>query len=88
MYIGKLLYIVLSVSFLCFWINRDINILIFEPLEKIGKVIDIVSKDPVNSKTIEELKNNVEKVGIKREDKESVSHEIRIIQIWINSINH
>ena len=87
MYIGKLLYIVLSVSFLCFWINRDINILIFEPLEKIGKVIDIVSKDPVNSKTIEELKNNVEKVGIKREDKESVSHEIRIIQSAIIRIS-
>ena len=79
-FIGKLIYIISIVSILCLWINRDVNILIFEPLEKIGKVIDIVAKDPVNSKTIEELKNNVEKSVIKKEDKESVSHEIRIIQ--------
>ena len=79
-FIGKLLYIISIVSILCLWINRDINILIFQPLEEIGKVIDIVAKDPVNSKTIEELKNKVEKSAIKKEDKESVSHEIRIIQ--------
>ena len=87
MFIFRIVYIILSVSILCFLINNDIYQLIFHPLEKIGKVVDIVSKDPVGSKTITELKNNYEHSSNKKEDPNSVSYEIKIIQSAIIRIS-
>ncbi len=87
-YLCRLFYIVICISCLCYLINIDVYQLIFHPLEKIGKVIDVVSKDPVGSKTIVELKNNMEnKETNKKEDKNSVSHEIKIIQSAIIRIS-
>ena len=86
-FLFRIVYIILSVSILCFLINNDIYQLIFHPLEKIGKVVDIVSKDPVGSKTITELKNNYEHSSNKKEDPNSVSYEIKIIQSAIIRIS-
>ena len=86
-YLLRLIYIVTSVSVLCLLINNDIYNLIFHPLEKIGKVVDIVSKDPVGSKTVTELKNNMEHSSNKKEDQNSVSYEIKIIQSAIIRIS-
>ena len=83
----RLIYIVISVSIICLLINNDIYNLIFHPLEKIGKVIDLVSKDPVGSKTIKELKNSMEHSSNKNEDQNSVSYEIKIIQSAIIRIS-
>ena len=80
-YLIRLFYIVICISILCYLINSNIYELIFHPLEKIGKVIDIVSKDPVGSKTVTELKNNVENnQKSNKEDKGSIGYEIKIIQ--------
>ena len=86
-FVLRLFYIVLSVSILCLLINNDIYKLIFHPLEKIGKVVDIVSKDPVGSKTVTELKNNYEHSSNKKEDQYSVGYEIKIIQSAIIRIS-
>ena len=87
-YLCRLFYIVICISSLCYLININVYQLIFQPLEKIGKVIDIVSKDPVGSKTIVELKNSMENKELnKKEDKNSVSHEIKIIQSAIIRIS-
>ncbi len=86
-YLLRLIYIITSVSVLCLLINNDIYNLIFHPLEKIGKVVDIVSKDPVGSKTVTELKNNMEHSSNKKEDQNSVSYEIKIIQSAIIRIS-
>ena len=83
----RLIYIVISVSIICLLINNDIYNLIFHPLEKIGKVIDLVSKDPVGSKTITKLKNSMEHSSNKNEDENSVSYEIKIIQSAIIRIS-
>ena len=77
----RLFYIVIIVSCLCCLINKKVHKLIFHPLEKIDKILDLISKDPVGSKTIEELKNNMKNNKInKNEDINSVNHEIKIIQ--------
>ena len=87
-YLLRLVYIVVCISSLCYLINTNVYDLIFHPLEKIGKVIDIVSKDPVGSKTITELKNSMEhNHSNKKEDKDSVSYEIKIIQSAIIRIS-
>ncbi len=86
-YIIRLFYIIIIISALCLLINNDVYNLIFHPLEKIGKVVDIVSKDPVGSKTVTELKTNYQKGGNKNEDKSSVSYEIKIIQSAIIRIS-
>ncbi len=57
-YIIRLFYIIIIISILCLSINNDVYNLIFHPLEKIGKVVDIISKDPVGSKTLTKLKSN------------------------------
>ena len=86
-YLIRLFYIVIVISALCLLINNDVYNLIFHPLEKIGKVVDTVSKDPVGSKTVTELKNNYQQDGNKNEDKSSVSYEIKIIQSAIIRIS-
>ena len=86
-YIIRLFYIIIIISALCLLINNDVYNLIFHPLEKIGKVVDIVSKDPVGSKTVTELKTNYQKGGNKNEDKSSVSYEIKVIQSAIIRIS-
>jgi len=87
-YLCRLFYIIICISSLCYLININVYDLIFHPLEKIGKVIDIISKDPVGSETITELKNSMEnKETNKKEDKNSVSHEIKIIQSAIIRIS-
>jgi hypothetical protein len=86
----RLIYIVVIVSVLCYLINNDIFYLIFHPLEKIGKVVDIVSKDPVGSKTLAELKNNFNR-NIHNNYNDSIenalNNEIRIIQSAIIRIS-
>ena len=87
-YILRLFYIVVCISALCYLIKTNVHQLIFHPLEKMGKVIDTISKDPVGSKTITELKYNMEHNQTnKKEDKDSVSHEIKIIQSAIIRIS-
>ena len=86
-YIIRLFYIIIIISALCLLINNDVYNLIFHPLEKIGKVVDIVSKDPVGSKTVTELKSNYQQGGNKKEDKFSVSYEIKVIQSAIIRIS-
>ena len=87
-YLLRLFYIVVCISALCYLINTNVHKLIFHPLEKMGKVIDTISKDPVGSKTITELKYNMEHNQTnKKEDKDSVSHEIKIIQSAIIRIS-
>ena len=45
---------------ICLRMYKDLNLLILKPLNDINKVIDKVSKDPVNNKIISELRLNFE----------------------------
>ena len=56
----KLIFIFVSVYIICLRLNNDINLLILKPLNDINKVIDKVSKDPVNNKILSELRHNFE----------------------------
>ncbi len=86
LFLLRLVYIVFCVSILCILINKDLYDLIFHPLEKIGKVIDVVSKDPVGSKTITELKSDFE-YSSNQKFNNSLGNEIKIIQSAIIRIS-
>ena len=87
-YLCRLFYIVTAISLLCYLINSNIYYLIFRPLENIGKVIDIISKDPVGSESITKLKKSIQNSkNQKKEDKGTVGYEIKIIQSAIIRIS-
>ena len=56
--------------------KNDIEKLIFDPLKKIVKIIDLIAKDPVNGKTINSIKN------LRNHSKEFLNfeNEIKIIE--------
>ena len=86
LFLLRLVYIVFCVSILCILINKDLYNIIFHPLEKIGKVIDVVSKDPVGSKTITELKSDFQ-YSSNQTFYNSLGNEIKIIQSAIIRIS-
>jgi class 3 adenylate cyclase len=78
----KLLFILGSLYIVCLRLNKDLNLLILKPLNDINKVIDKVSKDPVNNKIISELKHNFENRidnQIKK-DAQNVKYEMKVIE--------
>ena len=78
----KLLFILTSLYIICLRLNKDLNLLILKPLNDINKVIDKVSKDPVNNKIISELKQNFENRidNIIQRDKKNVKYEMKVIE--------
>ena len=75
----RVIFLIFLFSFLIFFINKDVYILIFRPLDDVSKILEKVSKDPVNSKKINELikKSNNE---TKEKNKFSAYLEIQNIQ--------
>ena len=80
--IFKLIFIFSSVYFICLLLNKDLNLLILKPLNDINKVIDKVSKDPVNNKIISELRLNFENRinNLKGNDIKNLNYEMRVIE--------
>ena len=78
----KLIFILGSLYIICLRLNKDLNLLILKPLNDINKVIDKVSKDPVNNKIISELKQNFEnRIGnLMQKDKKNVKYEMKVIE--------
>ena len=78
----KIIFILSSLYIICFRLNKDLNLLILKPLNNINKVIDKVSKDPVNNKIISELKQNFENRidNIIQRDKKNVKYEMKVIE--------
>ena len=78
----RLLFILGSLYLICIRLNKDLNLLILKPLNDITKVIDKVSKDPVNNKIISELKQNFEnRIGnLIQNDKKNVKYEMKVIE--------
>jgi class 3 adenylate cyclase len=78
----KLLFILISLYIICLRLNKDLNLLILKPLNDINKVIDKVSKDPVNNKIISELKQNFENRidNIIQRDQNNVKYEMKVIE--------
>jgi len=77
----KLIFIFVSVYIICLRLNNDINLLILKPLNDINKVIDKVSKDPVNNKILSELRHNFEnRIGNVKNDKNNVKYEMKVVE--------
>ena len=78
----RLIFILGSLYIICLRLNKDLNLLILKPLNDINKVIDKVSKDPVNNKIISELKQNFEnRIGnLIQDDKKNVKYEMKVIE--------
>ena len=77
----KLIFIFFSVYIICLRLNNDLNLLILKPLNDINKVIDKVSKDPVNNKILSELRHNFEnRIGNVKNDKNNVKYEMKVVE--------
>ena len=76
----KLISIFISVYIICIRMNKDLNLLILKPLNDINKVIDKVSKDPVNNKIISELRLNFESRINNFNDKKHLNYEMKVIE--------
>ena len=78
----KMLFILVSLYIICLRLNKDLNLLILKPLNDINKVIDKVSKDPVNNKIISELRQKFEnRIGnLIQKDKKKVQYEMKVIE--------
>jgi class 3 adenylate cyclase len=76
----KLISIFICVYIICIRMNKDLNLLILKPLNDINKVIDKVSKDPVNNKIISELRLNFESRINNFNDKKHLNYEMKVIE--------
>ena len=76
-YLLRIIFILVSFSLLIYFWNIGVNKLLFRPLEKIEEVIDLVSKDPVNSKTVTNLRKKNDQKNKSNNDEGS---EIILIQ--------
>ena len=76
----KLIFIFVSVYIICLRMFKDLNLLILKPLNDINKVIDKVSKDPVNNKIISELRLNFESRINNFNDKKHLNYEMKVIE--------
>ena len=76
----KLIFIFVAVYLICLRMNKDLNLLILKPLNDINKVIDKVSKDPVNNKIISELRNNFESRINNFSEKKHLNYEMKVIE--------
>ena len=81
-YLFRIIFILGSLYLICLRLNKDLNLLILKPLNDINKVIDKVSKDPVNNKIISELKQNFENRidNMIQKDKKNVKYEMKVIE--------
>ena len=80
MNILKLIFIFASVYIISLRMFKDLNLLILKPLNDINKVIDKVSKDPVNNKIISELRLNFENRIDNYNDKKHLNYEMKVIE--------
>ena len=76
----RLIFIFVSVYIICLRMFKDLNLLILKPLNDINKVIDKVSKDPVNNKIISELRLNFENRINNFNDKKHLNYEMKVIE--------
>ena len=76
----KLFFISTSVYVIGLRMFKDLNLFILKPLNDINKVIDKVSKDPVNNKIISELKLNFENRINNFNDKKHLNYEMKVIE--------
>ena len=76
----KLFFISISVYVIGLRMFKDLNLFILKPLNDINKVIDKVSKDPVNNKIISELKLNFENRINNFNDKKHLNYEMKVIE--------
>ena len=76
----KLFFISISVYVIGLRMFKDLNLFILKPLNDINKVIDKVSKDPVNNKIISELKLNFEHRINNFNDKKHLNYEMKVIE--------
>ena len=76
----KLVFIFVSVFIICLRMYKDLNLLILKPLNDINKVIDKVSKDPVNNKIISELRLNFESRINNFSEKKRLNYEMKVIE--------
>ena len=86
--ICRMIYIYLLILFLTRTLRSVSKTLLLNPIEDMIKIVDLVAQDPVNSKTIEELKNNCQKALENSKCKiNSTNYEIKIIQYAIIRIS-
>ena len=76
----KLFFIFISVYIIGLRMFKDLNLFILKPLNDINKVIDKVSKDPVNNKIISELRLNFESRINNFNDKKHLNYEMKVIE--------
>ena len=76
----KLFFIFISVYIIGLRMFKDLNLFILKPLNDINKVIDKVSKDPVNNKIISELRLNFENSINNFNDKKHLNYEMKVIE--------
>jgi class 3 adenylate cyclase len=76
----KLFFIFISVYIIGLRMFKDLNLFILKPLNDINKVIDKVSKDPVNNKIISELRLNFENRINNFNDKKHLNYEMKVIE--------
>ena len=86
--ICRIIYIYLLILFLTRTLSSVTKTLLLNPIEDMIKIVDLVAQDPVNSKTIEALKNNCQKALENSKCKiNSTNYEIKIIQYAIIRIS-
>lgn len=86
--ICRTIYIYLLILFLTRTLRSISKTLVLNPIEDMIKIVDLVAQDPVNCKTIEELKKNCQKAIENSKSKiKSTNYEIKIIQYAIIRIS-
>ena len=85
--ISRMIYIYLLIVILTKILRNLCNKLLLNPIEDMIKIVDLVAKDPVNSKTIEDLKKDCIKSLDNSSKKNSNDYEIKIIQFAIIRIS-
>ena len=85
--LSRMIYIYLLIVILTKVLRNLCNKLLLNPIEDMIKIVDLVAKDPVNSKTIEDLKKDCIKSLDNSSKKNSNDYEIKIIQFAIIRIS-
>ena len=86
--ICRTLYLFVIILMLTTSINSVSSTLLLNPIQEMIKIVDIVAQDPVNSKTIDDLKKNVMgSIENIKKKKTNSNYEIKIIQFAIIRIS-
>lgn len=86
--IGRVIFLYLLLLFLGITLGKDAKALLLNPIEDMIKIVDVVAKDPINSKAIDELKKGCQNsLSNMKRGKKSIEYEIKTIQFAIIRIS-